>query len=80
MKMVALRINGKTFEAESGSSLGGVIHSSAAAFRQSVTLSQPRGIYCGMGVCFECTVMVDGRPARACITPVKEGMSVETQL
>jgi aerobic-type carbon monoxide dehydrogenase small subunit (CoxS/CutS family) len=26
---------------------------------------------CGMGACGTCTVLVDGRPARACVTPVE---------
>jgi D-hydroxyproline dehydrogenase subunit gamma len=41
---------------------------------------QPRGIFCGMGVCFDCLVTVDGRPhLRACLTPVVPGMQVTTQ-
>ena len=38
----------------------------------------PRGLYCGIGHCFECQVTVDGRAGvRACITPVRAGMRVE---
>ncbi len=38
-----------------------------------------RGGFCGMGVCQECRVTVDGRPdQRACMTEVREGMEVET--
>ena len=37
----------------------------------------PRGVFCGMGVCFECLVTVDGRPGqRACMTPLRDGMQV----
>ena len=40
----------------------------------------PRGVYCAMGLCWECLVVVDGRPnLRACLTPVAPGMRVETQ-
>jgi hypothetical protein len=43
--------------------------------------AQPRGVYCGMGVCFECLVTVDGWPnQRACLTPVTSGMRVSSQL
>ena len=39
-----------------------------------------RGMFCGMGVCQECLVEVDGRPnQRACMTKVVSGMSVCTQ-
>ncbi|HKI32571.1 MAG TPA: (2Fe-2S)-binding protein [Gemmataceae bacterium] len=41
---------------------------------------EPRGLFCGMGVCFDCLVRIDGRPnCRACQTPVANGMRVETQ-
>lgn len=36
-----------------------------------------RGLYCGMGVCFECLVVVDGVPnTRACMTWVRDGMEI----
>ena len=36
-----------------------------------------RGLYCGMGVCFECLVVVDGVPnTRACVTWVRNGMEI----
>lgn len=42
--------------------------------------NQPRGYFCGMGVCWECIVVVDGRPGvRACMTPARAGMNVRTQ-
>jgi sarcosine oxidase subunit alpha len=40
---------------------------------------EPRGLYCGMGVCFECVVRLEGAgPARSCITFVADGMKVWT--
>jgi predicted molibdopterin-dependent oxidoreductase YjgC len=39
---------------------------------------EPRGPFCGMGVCFECEVTVDERIVRACLTPVTDGMVVAT--
>jgi len=42
--------------------------------------NEPRGLFCGMGICFDCLVRVDGRPnVRACQTLLAEGMRVETQ-
>ncbi len=41
---------------------------------------QRRGLYCGMGVCWECAMVVDGRPnVRTCITLAAPGMTVEPQ-
>jgi hypothetical protein len=40
----------------------------------------PRGFYCGMGVCHDCVVVVDGRRGqRACLTKVRDGMRVGRQ-
>src|SRR5439155_26405653 len=36
-----------------------------------------RGVFCGMGVCHECVVVVDGNPARSCMTAVRDGMTVQ---
>lgn len=42
--------------------------------------ANPRGVFCGMGVCRECLVSIDGRHGvRACMTPLAEGMRVETR-
>jgi predicted molibdopterin-dependent oxidoreductase YjgC len=39
-----------------------------------------RGLFCGMGVCFDCLVIVDGVPStRACVTWVADGMVVDRQ-
>ena len=39
-----------------------------------------RGIFCGIGQCTDCVMVVNGqRNVRTCITPVEEGMIIETQ-
>ena len=49
--------------------------------RTTAVTGTPRGIFCGMGVCFDCLVVIDGVPSRrACVTFVTEGMRVETQV
>ncbi|MCV2362075.1 (2Fe-2S)-binding protein [Paucibacter sp. DJ1R-11] len=41
---------------------------------------QPRAAFCGMGQCQECRVRIDGQDhCLACMTPVAEGMRIETQ-
>ena len=45
-------------------------------FRRSVT-GEARGPVCGMGICYECRVTIDGVPQRrACIVPVANGMEI----
>ena len=46
------------------------------AFRRARD-GRPRGVFCGMGVCYECLVTVDRRPGqRACMTRVRDAMQV----
>lgn len=41
---------------------------------------EPRGIFCAIGRCTDCVMVVNGRPnVRTCITPLEEGMEVCTQ-
>ncbi len=48
-------------------------------FRRTDRGHSPRGLFCGMGVCFDCLVTIDGQAnVRACLTPVQAGMVVET--
>jgi sarcosine oxidase subunit alpha len=47
--------------------------------RASPRAGQPRSLFCGMGICFECMVRVDGvSGVRACLIKVAAGMVVET--
>jgi D-hydroxyproline dehydrogenase subunit gamma len=47
-------------------------------FHRSV-LGEPRSPVCGMGLCFECAVTINGRPhGRSCLTLCEEGMEVRT--
>jgi len=62
-------------------------HSLAAALTQAgvrafrtTDSAAPRGMFCGMGICQECLVNVDGLPnQRACMIAARDGMIVETQ-
>ncbi|GGX53077.1 (2Fe-2S)-binding protein [Streptomyces fructofermentans] len=41
---------------------------------------EPRGVFCGIGVCFDCLVTVNGRPnQRACLLPAEPGDVIRTQ-
>lgn len=77
--IITVFINGEVCKAEPGVSLASVIQNRSSTFRRSHKLADPRGLYCGMGVCFECMVVVNGQQVRACITPVSDGMTVEVR-
>jgi len=42
---------------------------------------EPRGVYCGIGVCFECRMVVNGMPnIRVCQTLATPNCKVQTQM
>ena len=76
--MIELTVDGRPLRAPAGQSLGAaLLEDGRRALRESPGGS-PRGLYCGIGVCQECRVVVDGVVARACVTPVAAGMRVST--
>jgi predicted molibdopterin-dependent oxidoreductase YjgC len=79
---VTIRVNGKPVTACCGETLfAALIAAGIRTLRHSIKNSAKtaRGGFCGMGVCQECRVTVDGMPdRRACMTEVAEGMEVVT--
>jgi len=55
-----------------------IVQAGVTRFRRS-TKGEPRGPLCGMGICFECRVTVNGRPhRRSCQMLCEDGMDVRT--
>jgi sarcosine oxidase subunit alpha len=75
-----IRVDGKPLEVDAGASLLVALwNAGVRAVRRSVS-GEPRGPLCGMGVCFECRVTIDGRPQqRACLETVRDGLEVRTR-
>lgn len=49
-------------------------------FRETAKEHKKRGLFCGIGRCTDCMMIIDGKPnQRTCITRVHEGMTVKTQ-
>lgn len=48
-----------------------------SALRASSQDGAPRSVFCNMGICYECLVVVDGVTVRGCTTVVRDGMRVE---
>ena len=76
---VALTVNGVRVTVSEGSMVSAaVMIAGEARFRRSVK-GEPRGPLCGMGICFECRVTVDGKAhSRSCQIPCQNGMNVFT--
>ena len=77
-KSVRLLVDGRSVEAPAGASVAAAIVRLAPAFGRGPS-GRPRAPLCGMGVCFECRVRIDGADhQRACMTIARDGMRVET--
>jgi sarcosine oxidase subunit alpha len=76
---VMIWVNGRKVSAFKGELLHAVLlNAGFRKLRKSVSQREQRGFFCGMGVCYECLVTVNGIPrTRACVTPVEAGMRVE---
>src|SRR5581483_1451466 len=72
-------VNGKAVEVADGDMLSAAVAlAGVTTFRRSAT-GEPRGPLCGMGICFECRVTVNGRAhVRSCQVPCRPGMEVRT--
>lgn len=77
---VHIFVDGETVEAFAGETIAAALLASGIKrFRHTRKNGDPRGIFCGMGVCFECLVAVNGESnVRACLTPVADGMKIDT--
>jgi len=77
---VKISVDGNLIDAYEGETIATALLSAGIrTFRLSPKHKEPRSLFCGMGICFECLVTVDGVHAvRACVTPVADGMRVET--
>ncbi len=80
-KKVTIYYNGQPLEAVEGEPIAAALmNAGIRAFRKTVKLHEPRGIFCAIGRCTDCMMTVDGHPnTRTCVTYVKDGMKVESQ-
>ena len=75
---VALTVDGEPVTAHRGQTLAAALLASGRRIlRHTRRAGKPRGLYCAMGVCYDCVMTVDGNPGvRACMTKVEAGMQV----
>jgi predicted molibdopterin-dependent oxidoreductase YjgC len=76
---IEIRVNGNPVTVPAGTIVAAAIASAGTTrFRRSV-IGQPRSPLCGMGICMECRVTINGRTqCRSCQTLCEEGMEVRT--
>jgi predicted molibdopterin-dependent oxidoreductase YjgC len=78
--LVEIRVDGRTVRAMDGQSVAGALHQAGIdVLRRNPVTGEPRGAFCGMGVCFDCELTIDGVGGqRACLAHVRAGMRIET--
>lgn len=72
---VTITVDGDRITGIDGQSLAGVMLAAGrAAWRTTARGRRPRGVFCGIGVCFDCVVTVNGiRDVRACQRRARDG-------
>lgn len=79
---VTYYFNNKAEEAFAGQNVAAaILQNGNRILRTTRVADRPRGIFCGIGVCFDCLVLIDGIPnQRACLVEVGQGMRIESQI
>lgn len=77
---VGFTFNGEAMEGYEGEGVAAALmRAGIRATRATTRRGEPRGYYCGMGVCWECAVEVEGLgTVRGCMFPVREGLVVRS--
>lgn len=80
-RMVTFQFDGKTLSGYEGEPIAMALKAAGVmVHRYTAKEHQPRGVFCAIGRCTDCVMIVDGQPnIRTCITPLREGMRVQTQ-
>jgi predicted molibdopterin-dependent oxidoreductase YjgC len=75
-----IEVDGRKVKAKSGQSIAEAMLASGFRVFRKTRNDAPRGFYCGMGVCYECRMIVNGLPnVRTCMTLATPGCKVTTQ-
>lgn len=76
-----IEVDGQTLTAFEGETVAtALLAAGIQTFRHAHPGGEPNRLFCGMGVCMQCLVTVDGvNSCRACCTPVYPGIKVETR-
>lgn len=80
-ELVQFTYDGKILEGYKGEPIAAALKAAGVmAHRYTKKRHEPRGIFCAIGRCTDCVMVVNGKPnVRTCITPLEEGMVIQTQ-
>jgi predicted molibdopterin-dependent oxidoreductase YjgC len=80
-KSVHFTYDGKILEGLEGEPIAVALKNAGVRIhRYTKKRHEPRGVFCAIGRCTDCVMIVNGKPnIRTCITPLEDGMTVQTQ-
>ena len=75
---VPFTFDGRPMTAEAGQTVGAALLAAGVrSWRRTRSGGRPRGLFCGIGACFDCLVTVNGTTVRACVTEARPGDVIE---
>jgi aerobic-type carbon monoxide dehydrogenase small subunit (CoxS/CutS family) len=79
---IEFTFDGEKIDAITGQSVAAaLLAANQRTLRKTRFNNDERGVFCGIGVCFDCLVVIDGiTNQRACLIEAKPGMKVQTQV
>src|SRR5471032_2432314 len=76
---VSVSFDGQPLQALPGETVAATLAAANIVATRQARSGAPRGAFCGMGVCFDCLVTIDGKPnQRACLAKVEAGMDIRS--
>ncbi len=80
LENIEIEFEGKSLSAFPGESIAATLAANGILDLRRTRAGNPRGLFCGMGICHDCLVEIDGQPnQRACMTKVDRPMKVRRQ-
>lgn len=78
-KPICLKVDGETVEAYEGETVHAALTAAGIRRLKNSNSNLARGVFCGMGICYECLVTINQIPdQRACMTVVEDQMEIYT--
>jgi hypothetical protein len=77
---ITLTFDGRPVAAVVGDSVGSALtRAGVRSWRTTRHEGRPRGLFCGIGICYDCLLTVDGAAnQRACLVPAVDGMELQS--
>ena len=76
---VTARFDDAPLSAPAGASVAAALLASGRTSWRTTRTGRQRGLFCGIGVCFDCLVEIDGQTGqRACLVTLADGMDIRS--